>query len=96
LGLAFCLSMPVTERLASISLFLFFNKHLFIQVIMSTYSDYRKNMIHRFWKYQNEAFSDWTDYFEKPFHLDGRPPVFLKKKDEFLWLVDQLEIKYGL
>ena len=46
---------------------------------MSTYSGYRKNMIHRFWIYQNETFSDREEYFEKPFNPDGRPPVFQKK-----------------
>ena len=46
---------------------------------MSTYSDYRKNMVRRFWKYQDEKFSEWKEYFERPFHPDGRPPVFHEK-----------------
>lgn len=45
---------------------------------MSTYSDYRKNMVQRFWKYQNGNFPDWEEYFERPFNPDGRPPVFHK------------------
>jgi len=46
---------------------------------MSTYSAYRKNMVRRFWKYQDQKFFDWKEYFERPFHPDGRPPVFHKK-----------------
>jgi len=46
---------------------------------MSAYSAYRKNMVKRFWKYQDERFSDWKKYFERPFNSDGRPPVFHKK-----------------
>ena len=29
---------------------------------MSTYSDYRKNMVQRFWKYQDTNFPDWEEY----------------------------------
>ena len=50
---------------------------------MSTYSDYRKNMVRRFWEYQDEYFSDWTEYFERPLHPDGRPPVFHKKAADY-------------
>ena len=49
------------------------------KVSMSTYSYYRKNMVQRFWKYQNANFYDWEEYFERPFNPDGRPPVFHKK-----------------
>jgi len=69
--------MTVKELLSSISLF--FNKHLFIQIIMSTYSDHRENIVQHFWRYQDEYFSDWEEYFERPFRPDGRPPVFHKK-----------------
>lgn len=48
-------------------------------MIMSKYSDYRKSMVQRFWKYQNENFSDREEYFERPFSPNGRPPVFHKK-----------------
>ena len=50
---------------------------------MSTYLDYRKSMVHRFWKYQDEKFSDWEKYFERPFRPDGRPPVFHKKTVDY-------------
>ena len=50
---------------------------------MSTYSDYRKNMVRQFWKYQKENFSDWKEYFEKSFNSDGRPPVFHKKAPDY-------------
>ena len=53
------------------------------KVTMSTYSDYRRNMVQRFWKYQNANFSDWKKYFERPFHPDGRPPVFHKKAADY-------------
>jgi len=52
-------------------------------MIMSTYSDYRRNMVQRFWKYQDEKFSDWKEYFERPFNPDGRPPVFHKKAADY-------------
>jgi hypothetical protein len=41
-------------------------------------SDYRKDLIARFWEYQREYFADWQKYLERPFEPDGRPPVFLK------------------
>ena len=41
-------------------------------------SDYRKDLIARFWEYQREYFADWQKYFERHFQPDGRPPVFLK------------------
>jgi hypothetical protein len=42
-------------------------------------TDYRKELISRFWEYQREYFADWQKYFERPFQPDGRPPVFLKQ-----------------
>ena len=42
-------------------------------------SDYRKDLVARFWEYQKEAFPEWQRYFERPMKLDGRPPVFLKE-----------------
>ncbi len=41
-------------------------------------SDYRKELVSRFWKYQQEAFKNWEKYFERSIGSDGRPPVFLK------------------
>lgn len=41
-------------------------------------SDYRKDLIARFWEYQRDCFPDWQKYFERPFQPDGRPPVFFK------------------
>jgi len=41
-------------------------------------SDYRKELISRFWEYQRDCFPDWQKYFERPFQPGGRPPVFLK------------------
>jgi len=46
---------------------------------MATYSEYRRTMVRRFWMYQHDTFPEWQYYFERPFHSDGRPPVFLKK-----------------
>jgi hypothetical protein len=55
---------------------------------MSSYSDYRKDMIHRFWNYQNQTFPDWEEYFERPFHSDGRPPVFHKETADYNVLIN--------
>lgn len=41
-------------------------------------SDYRKELISTFWKYQQEIYINWKNYFERPISSDGRPPVFLK------------------
>ena len=41
-------------------------------------SDYKKDLIARFWEYQREYFADWQKYCERPFQPHGRPPVFLK------------------
>ncbi len=41
-------------------------------------SEYRKELISRFWKYQQEVYKDWENYFERPIRQDDRPPVFLK------------------
>lgn len=40
-------------------------------------------MVRRFWKYQDENFSDWEEYFERPFNPDSRPPVFRKKAADY-------------
>jgi len=41
-------------------------------------SDFRKELVSGFWKYQQKYFKDWENYFERPISTDGRPPVFLK------------------
>ena len=44
-------------------------------------SDYRKELVSRFWKYQQQAFKNWEKYFGRSIGSDGRPPVFLKHAD---------------
>lgn len=39
-------------------------------------SNYRQDLIARFWQYQQEHFPDWERYFERPIRPNGRPPVF--------------------
>ena len=45
-------------------------------------------MVRKFWTYQHETFPVWEDYFERSFHSDGRPPVFLKKAADCNVLID--------
>jgi len=45
--------------------------------IVSKYNNFKADLIKRFWDYQKNQFPDWSDYFERPFSQDGRPPVFL-------------------
>jgi len=44
---------------------------------MTQISKYKKTIVDRFWKYQQERFPDWREYFEQQMESDGRPPVFL-------------------
>jgi len=41
---------------------------------------YKEQLVNRYWEYQQLFFPKIEDYFERPFHPDGRPPVFLKNK----------------
>lgn len=41
-------------------------------------SSYRRDLIARFWEYQEAQFPDWARDFDRPMMPDGRPPVFLK------------------
>lgn len=41
-------------------------------------SNYKKDLIDRFWKYQKERFPKREDYFDRPEMPNERPPVFLK------------------
>ncbi len=47
------------------------------------FSDYKNDLINRYWNYQTKYFPKLKDYFERSFAPDGRPPVFLKSKSEF-------------
>jgi hypothetical protein len=47
---------------------------------MSALTDYRTSMVQIFWKYQNSCFGEQPELFERPFALDGRPPVFLRSE----------------
>lgn len=42
-------------------------------------TDYRHNMVAKFWEYQRQFFPRWEDYFERDRAIDSRPPVFLKE-----------------
>ena len=38
-------------------------------------SDFRKELVSGFWKYQQKYLKDWENYFERSISTDGRPPV---------------------
>ena len=42
-------------------------------------SDYRKNLIRRFWEYRRAHFADADDLFDDKYTDDGSPPVFKKE-----------------
>jgi len=55
---------------------------------MQSYWSYKKDLIRRFWEYQNEKFPVWEEYFEHPYTQNVRPPVFTKKSAEHNVLIE--------
>ena len=45
-------------------------------------SNYKSDLIDRFWKYQKERFPDCKKYFDRQEITDQRPPVFLKSTSD--------------
>jgi len=43
-------------------------------------SNYKADLVQRYWDYQQSHFPDWEKFFECPRALDNRPPVFLRKE----------------
>jgi hypothetical protein len=40
-------------------------------------TDYKADLNQRYWEYQKSQFSDGSNFFDRPFAEDGRPPVFI-------------------
>ena len=43
--------------------------------------DFRKELIHRYWKYQRTNFADYSDFFDTTDITESRPPVFVKETE---------------
>ena len=42
--------------------------------------DYKVDLNQRYWEYQKARFSNEQTFFERPYALDGRPPVFVRRE----------------
>ncbi len=51
-------------------------------------SNYKEDMVSRFWKYQEKCFPNWKKYFERAKAFDSRAPVFLKHTADYNVLVE--------
>lgn len=51
-------------------------------------SNYRQDLIDRFWAYQKEYFPKLDEYFDRRESPDGRPPVFLRNRAAHNILID--------
>mgnify|MGYP001024619559 CR=1 FL=1 len=47
---------------------------------INDYDRYRNDLIHRYWKYQEEKFQPVEEFFDQPNNGNKRPPVFLQSK----------------
>ncbi|MEL7591761.1 MAG: hypothetical protein AAGU17_10775 [Anaerolineaceae bacterium] len=50
----------------------------FMQI--TSQDNYKKDLIHRYWQYQERYFQPWEKYFDKANKDDKRPPVFLENQ----------------
>ena len=46
----------------------------------TNYSDYKNDLLQRYWEYQEEKYPNWEKFFDHPRGLYSRPPVFLKSQ----------------
>ncbi len=48
--------------------------------MFNNYTSYKNELLHRYWEYQKENYSDWERFFDHPRGLYSRPPVFLRSE----------------